>query len=155
MLSDLERNLPDLEVRIEKEARAITAGQDDGNRVQLKVTKDEDISLAFLEGLFEKGEMKGRTCDEVNILHSKPKCKSQELHWDYDPAKIECLPRGSAKPASAILAMQDGARLMVFDETTQLVVPARAGDRCDTRRAEAAQHSASESAWVWRDAGAG
>lgn len=149
--------LPGLLCRIPKLARPIVSGQTDGKRLQLKAGTDEDVSKTLLEALRVRGELKGRSASEVNALHSKPRCQNQELHWDFDPAKIKRLPRGSIKPASAILALQDGACIMVMHAQLGKVVPLKlnAGDLLvfegDVAHHGASYHSANTRAHVYLD----
>ena len=66
---------------------------------------------------------------EFNIINSQPTCTKQDRHWDYDPDKVRYRTTcGPIKPCSAILGLQPGARLYVYDtdlehEVTVLIPP--------------------------------
>eukprot|EP00966_Prymnesium_polylepis_P059302 1374746-Prymnesium_polylepis.1 len=62
--------------------------------------------------LREADEAYGRTMSEFNVINSAPTCAKQRLHWDYNPNVVRYLRR---KPRSAILALQEGTRLTVYD----------------------------------------
>jgi hypothetical protein len=47
------------------------------------------------------------------MLCYEARCPQQQLHWDYDPGMVEMVRR---KPRSAILGMDKGTRLYVYDE---------------------------------------
>ena len=87
---------------------------------QVPIAPDEEVATALLRALRESGELDGRSPGEVNALDSLPGCRQQRLHWDFNPDLCEGLPR---KPASVILGMQRGARLMVRDERANATVP--------------------------------
>ena len=116
----VERALPDLEKQAKEseDSRPITAGQKDGKRRQVTLAPDEhvELTLALLKALHEAKELKGRMRSELNVLQSEPQCKSQKLHWDFDPGLIQGRGRRATKPASVILALQAGTRLFVRDE---------------------------------------
>ena len=120
----MERSVPELQWAADNDCRVISAGQKGKKRRQLKIGAQTHISKAMLKALTEAGEMDGRTRSEINVLDSLPGCTEQKLHWDYDPGLIDCLdPRFSRKPASAILALQRGTRLYVYDERARRTVP--------------------------------
>ena len=110
---------------------AIRSGQRDLKRLQVKMEESEQPIFSSLRcALQEAGEVCGRRLSEYNVLSSQPTCANQELHWDYDPQKARYAGRGlrKVKPCSAILGLQPGARLYVYDsrlrrEVTVLVPP--------------------------------
>lgn len=118
--SIIGRTLPDIAQRAEAQGRDIQAGQTDGKRKQVSLEASEDIPWALLEVLKQRGELKGRKHSEFNALFSLPGCKQQKLHWDYNPDLCEGIRR---KPCSVILALEDGARLIVRDEVKGSRVP--------------------------------
>ena len=103
----------------------ITAGQADLKRVQAKLgAKDAaefPILNSFTRALEEAGEAKGRILSEFNAIESQPTCMKQERHWDYDPTLVRydaarrCRRSHKDKPRSAILGLQPGARLYVYE----------------------------------------
>ena len=107
--------------------RAITAGQKDLKRMQLKMQEGEvSIFSSFKRALVEADEARGRILGEYNTIRSLPSCAKQDLHWDYDPDVVRYM--RTRKPCSAILGLQQGARLYVYDtalrhEVTVLVPP--------------------------------
>ena len=137
-LAVIEQLLPELEQRVaeDRKSRPITAGQSDRKRTQLKVDASEEIGLALLKALHRCGELHGRNHREVNVIQSQPACKTQELHWDYDPDLVRNLRRRArrgrkvVKPASAMLALQTGTCLHVRDERRNqtVTVPIGPGD---------------------------
>ena len=58
------------------------------------------------------GELRGRRIAGVHALHSRAKCTEQKRHWDYNPDLLEG--RRTTKPASAILALEPGSRIIFF-----------------------------------------
>ena len=67
--------------------------------------------------LAQKGELDGRRESEWRAIHSKAGCKEQRAHWDYPPDVVQRCGSGglpARKPASVIVALQDGAALIVF-----------------------------------------
>ena len=143
----VERALPGLTLRAEQHGSNIQAGQTDGKRKQVHpaqtftpsqipiprahraaplcssqvhVAPEEEVATALLRALRESGELDERSRGEINALDSLPGCRQQRLHWDFNPDLCEGLPR---KPASVILGMQRGARLMVRDERANATVP--------------------------------
>ena len=119
--------VPPLQERADLEGRLIKAGQKDHKRRQFTIDSRHNVSRTMLEALDNAGELDGRKHSEFNVLDSLPGCKEQRRHWDYDPGLIECLPRGRVKPASAILALQAGTRLYVYDEIARTDVPVALG----------------------------
>ena len=105
---------------------SITSGQKDKKRKQLKMEEGElGLFKSFKDALGEAGEAAGRELCEYNVISSLPTCTKQDIHWDYDPDRVRYARR---KPASAILALQHGSRLYVYDsalkmEVTVLVPP--------------------------------
>ena len=91
-----------------------------GIAAQVRVAPDEEVASALLRALHESGELDGRSHGEINALDSLPGCRQQRLHWDFNPDLCEGL---VCKPASVILGMQCGARLMVRDERANATVP--------------------------------
>ena len=89
--------------------------------VQVHIAPDEEVASALLRVLRKSGELDGRSRGEMNALQSLPGCRQQRLHWDFNPDLCEGL--RSRKPASVILAMQHGARLMVRNESANATVP--------------------------------
>ena len=70
-------------------------------------------------------ELDGRTAKEFRALHSQPGCRKQKLHYDYPPDECRSEGKGPGfrKPCSVILALQDGARLLVWDAATRNQIP--------------------------------
>ena len=105
---------------------SITSGQQDKKRKQLKMEQGElGLFKSFKEALVDAGEAHGRELLEYNAISSLPGCTKQKLHWDYDPDRVRYARR---KPCSAILGLQQGSRLYVYDthlkrEVTVLVPP--------------------------------
>ena len=91
-----------------------------GIAAQVRVAPDEEVATALLRALHESGELDGRSHGEISALDSLPGCRQQRLHWDFNPDLCEGL---VCKPASVILGMQCGARLMVRDERANATVP--------------------------------
>ena len=123
----LSAELPVFQDEADARSRIITAGQKGKQRRQYKVSSQKVVPQAMLGALKGAGELEGRTPSEVNVLDSLPGCKEQKLHWDYDPGLIDCLPNGRPKPCSAIMAMQPGTRLCVYDEAKKAVVKVALG----------------------------
>ena len=48
------------------------------------------------------------------MLHSRQRCHEQKRHWDYNPDLLEG--RQGRKPASVILALEPGARVIFFED---------------------------------------
>ena len=95
--------------------------------MQLKMQEGEvSIFSSFKRALVEADEARGRILGEYNTIRSLPSCAKQDLHWDYDPDVVRYM--RTRKPCSAILGLQQGARLYVYDtalrhEVTVLVPP--------------------------------
>ena len=109
----IHRALPELAQRAQESGGTIRAGQSDGLRKQARVKKEEKIAKALLQSLRAAGELDGRTASELNTIFSAPRCSQQERHWDFDPDACQ---RARRKPCSVIAALEDGARLVVYDE---------------------------------------
>ena len=103
-----------------EEKKAIRSGQPDLRRKQLKKEAAElEICRQFmLPALEEAGELAGRLLPtECNVIQSEPDCKIQRRHYDYTPERVQlCTKGGGRKPASAILALEPGTRVAVYDE---------------------------------------
>jgi hypothetical protein len=122
-----ERDVGELAERAVVAGEAIRALQPDSSRCQVDLTYKDEIARRLRAVLKAKGELEGRRPVEWRALHSKAGCKRQGLHFDYNWDLVRGLSR---KPASVILALQDGARLWVRDEEAraQREVVLRAGD---------------------------
>jgi hypothetical protein len=129
-----ERTEPELTARVLEQGTAIVAGQSDGRRAQVDLSIENVEAARALHGVVSRErELVGRTAREWRALNSKPGCKEQGMHFDYNPDLVEgretphCPKR---KPASACLALQDGARMIVVDRELQqrVTVVLSAGD---------------------------
>jgi hypothetical protein len=100
----------------DKRVKTITAGQRGNKRRQLKM-QAEELSLfqSFKDVLADAGELKGRDLGEFNAIRSEDSCIKQDRHWDFDPDLVRYIRRPRRKPCSAILALQPGSRLYVYD----------------------------------------
>ena len=112
-LVPIQRALPELRERADK-GDAIQAGQSDDKRRQVRVDPSEELAKELLKVLSNKGELRRRKPGEMNALHSRTRCKEQKRHWDYNPDEIEG--RRGRKPASVILALERGARIIFFSD---------------------------------------
>ena len=99
----------------------IKSGQADEKRRQLALDFEQHpcpiATDIMIPALVEAKELRGgrKIPTQANIIQSKPGCMQQKLHWDYDPNLLQCRPRGVWKPASVILALQEGCRIVVWD----------------------------------------
>ena len=48
------------------------------------------------------------------MLHSSARCHQQKRHWDYNPDLLEG--RRKRKPASALLSLESGTRIIFFED---------------------------------------
>lgn len=123
---------PELTTRCLSGGENIRAGQSDGKRKQVDLTYEDKIACELHAVLQATGELDGRNPVEWRALHSQSRCKKQRLHYDYQPdqCRSEGKPASFRKPCSVIAALQDGARLLVWDaarRATETVV-LNAGD---------------------------
>ena len=101
------------------EVEEIRSGQPDKKREQLNVkVADLEVATEFMLPALEQAKLlKGRIRPATaNVICSQAGCQPQKVHWDYDPAHVASRKRGVPKPASVILGLQEGCRLIVFDE---------------------------------------
>ena len=57
---------------------------------------------------------------ELHAVQSLPRCRVQGAHWDYPVDDVKRRRgAGGRVPASAILGMEEGAHLVVWDEEAQ------------------------------------
>jgi hypothetical protein len=129
-----QREAPGLTARALEQGEAITAGQSDGRRVQVDLAVEKEVAASALYDVLKRhGELAERIPMEWRAINSKPGCKEQGMHFDYNPDLVEgretplCPKR---KPASVCLALEDGARMMVFDRELgkKVTVVLSAGD---------------------------
>jgi hypothetical protein len=121
--ADAKAQLDELFARKPKDPRVIpiTAGQHDLKRLQCKlglVDADEfPVLKSFVKALADAGETAGRRLHEFNAIRSMPACQKQDRHWDYDPVRVryDGGRHRRVKPCSAILGLEPGARLYVYD----------------------------------------
>jgi hypothetical protein len=107
-------------------AEWIVAGQPRGERSQNEIG-DHPLADAFLRAIAATNEDTCRTPSVVRVLQSahKKRCRQQRLHYDYPIETIQTkLSRGELRrrPASAILAVQEGTRLLVWDKKVNALV---------------------------------
>ena len=130
---EIQGALPQLDqiFRSDRRVRPITAGQSDSRRAQVELPESElGIFTSFKRALEDAGEMHGRSLSEFNAIRSQPQCAKQHRHWDYDPTLVRYC-NGQIrrrKPCSAILGLEMGARLYIFDtelahDVTVLIAP--------------------------------
>jgi len=138
---------------------AITAGQRDQRRKQLKVDlKKDPTGLPFGDLLRPALEAAcpGRHLAEANSITSLEGCTQQKVHYDYDPDHVQCLPPPQ-KPRSAILSLRPGTRLIVYDSTLEhlVLVPVEPGSILlfdgDVAHAGAAYHAENTRVHVYLD----
>ena len=70
--------------------------------------------MRIRDKLLALGELRGRVWSGAHVLHSKRRCAEQKRHWDYNPDVLEG--RQGCKPATAILALEPGARIIFFED---------------------------------------
>lgn len=113
-LETIEPAVPRLRERALQQGEAVTAGQGDRNRVMAEVPPNDELSGQLRDKLRALGELRGRDWNGAHVLHSKAKCHEQKRHWDFNPDLLEG--RRKRKPASAILALEPGARVIFFED---------------------------------------
>ena len=113
-LETIEPALPRLRERVKRHGEAIIAGQSDGNRLLAELPPNDELSGLLRDKLRALGELRGRGWSGAHVLHSSARCHQQKRHWDYNPDLLEG--RRKRKPASALLALESGTRIIFFED---------------------------------------
>ena len=152
----IEQEVEALTSAVLSHGTAITAGQGDKRRLQLK--KDPThLPFADLVRPALEGACPGRELAEVNNICSMPLCKQQKLHYDYNPDHVESL-APARKPRSAMLSLMWGTRLIVYDIVLERLVLVPIPPGCillfdgDVAHAGAAYHTQNTRVHVYMDA---
>ena len=152
----IEQEVEALTSAVLSHGTAITAGQADQRRLQLK---QEPTNLPFADLVRPALECAcpGRELAEVNNICSRPPCKQQKVHYDYNPDHVESL-APARKPRSAMLSLMWGTRLVVYDIVLERLVLVPIPPGCillfdgDVAHAGAAYHALNTRVHVYMDA---
>ena len=86
----------------------------DNLRKQKKMSARHELAKRLRAALQLARELEGREVGAFNLLGSKAGCRQQHRHWDWDPASVDAL--NDRLPRGVVLACEDGARLVVFND---------------------------------------
>ena len=84
----------------------------DNLRLQRILDQNHDILKRIEKAMISRGLLRGRIMGEASVLFSHPGCKRQQLHWDYDPAKISKL---RIKPLGILFAFEYGTSMYIHN----------------------------------------
>ena len=128
--------LPSLVDKSSKVKTIITAGQPDKKRKTFQLDniglEADELGKAYERFLSNYEKVSERhMLSTVACIHSLPGCQRQKVHWDFDVDEVRRrLNDGGDLPMSAILALHDGGKLLIYDEDEDvcLEVPLDRGD---------------------------
>jgi hypothetical protein len=152
----IEQEVDALTSAVLNHGTAITAGQGDKRRLQLKQDAT-NLPFADLVRPALEGACPGRELAEVNTICSRPPCQQQKVHYDYNPDHVQIL-APARKPRSAMLSLMWGTRLIVYDSVLGHLVLVPIPPGCillfdgDVAHAGAAYHAQNTRVHVYMDA---
>ena len=89
----------------------------DKKRIQHKLARNTRAFKTIEDKLRARGLLRGRDLQDMFVLHSKPGCKRQRFHYDYNPEEIRTLRK---KPQGVLIATEDNTFLDLENEKISL-----------------------------------